>query len=121
MKFLLDVGISPQLGRLLEQDGPMYRYVPDYYSAKSDDAEILMFAAENDEVVLTHDTDFGTLLAFSGLSKPSVVLFRIHHVNAALFYQLISDNWPILCEPLETGALIVLETTSVRIKKLPFR
>jgi predicted nuclease of predicted toxin-antitoxin system len=79
MKFLLDVGITPALGRLLEQDGHSYRYLPDFYSNRTSDESILEIARQNDEIIITHDLDFGTSLAFSGLNKPSVILFRIHH------------------------------------------
>lgn len=93
MKFLLDVGISPALGRLLESNGHTFRYVPDHYSNRSSDKEILEIARQNDETIITHDLDFGTNLAFSGHDKPSVILFRIHHINAELFFKLISENW----------------------------
>ncbi|HEX6137771.1 MAG TPA: DUF5615 family PIN-like protein [Casimicrobiaceae bacterium] len=37
------------------------------------DAEITHFAAANGQVVLTHDLDFGAILAATQRSKPSVV------------------------------------------------
>ena len=47
MKFLLDVGISPRLGALLEQSGHTFRFVPDHYSNRLSDAEILEAARVN--------------------------------------------------------------------------
>lgn len=41
MKFLLDVGISPKLGKLLQADGHTFRYVPHHYSNKLPDSDIL--------------------------------------------------------------------------------
>ncbi|MFN0034610.1 MAG: DUF5615 family PIN-like protein [Saprospiraceae bacterium] len=119
MKFLLDVGISPLLGKLLEAEGHGFRYLPEYFSNKSPDSEILEIALEAGEVVITHDLDFGKLLAFSGQSQPSVILFRIHHINAEVFHTLLLESWEHIAEPLAVGALVVIETESVRVRMLP--
>ena len=119
MKFLLDVGISPQLGKRLTADGHTYRHLPNHYSSKTTDSGILDIAIDNQEVIITHDLDFGTLLAFSQQNRPSVILFRIHHIEPELFYKLISDNWKTIEEPLSTGALVIIETHSIRIRRLP--
>ncbi len=119
MKFLLDVGITPALGRLLESEGHTFRYLPEHYSNKTADIKIIVIALENGEVIITHDLDFGTLLSFSGQSKPSVILFRIHKVNAEVFFQLIKTNWNSIKTPLEIGALVVISLISIRIRQLP--
>lgn len=119
MKFLLDVGITPGLGELLEVDGHTFRYVPHHYSNKLSDYHILEFARQENEVVITHDLDFGKLLAFSGQSAPSVILFRIHQISAEVFYRLLREIWPSIEGPLTRGALIVIEVNSVRIRELP--
>ncbi len=119
MNFLLDVGISPQLGALLELDGHSYRYVPRHFSNRLSDSEILEIARQADEVIITHDLDFGKLLAFSGHATPSVILFRIHHINANIFHALLSTLWPSIEEPLRRGAFIVVEEHAVRIRELP--
>jgi predicted nuclease of predicted toxin-antitoxin system len=69
--------------------------------------------------MITHDLDFGELLAFSRDNKPSVILFRIHYINVLLFYTLIKQNWSTINEPLENGALVVIEENNIRIRKLP--
>lgn len=119
MKFLLDVGITPALGRLLEADGHSFRYLPDFYSNKTTDANILDIARQHGEVALTHDLDFGTLLAFSGQRLPSVILFRLHRISAEVFYQLIRAHWETIERPLQEGAFVVMEASSVRIRMLP--
>ena len=119
MKFLLDVGISPRLGKMLEAREHSYRYLSDYYSGKTTDADILEIAIENDEIVITHDLDFGSLLAFSRKNRPSVILFRIHHIQPELFYSLIMDNWSTIEQPLLEGSLVIIESNSIRIRPLP--
>ncbi|HRI60552.1 MAG TPA: DUF5615 family PIN-like protein [Saprospiraceae bacterium] len=119
MKFLLDVGISPKLGKLLEADGHTFRYFPHHYSNKLPDSEILEIARYEGEVIITHDLDFGKLIAFSRHNHPSIILFRIHHINAEIFYRLLKESWPLIAEPLERGAFVVIEEKSVRIRELP--
>lgn len=119
MKFLLDVGISPRLGELLSNDGHTYRFLPNFYSSKTADTDILQIAIENNEVIIAHDLDFGNLLAFSEQNRPSVILFRIHQIEPNLFYQLISQNWEKMEVPLKNGAFIVIEVHSIRIRQLP--
>ncbi len=121
MKFLLDVGISPRLGLLLEEAGHNFRFVPDHYSNKLPDAEILEIARQNGEVVIAHDLDFGTQLAFSGTALPSVIIFRIHHINPEVFFELILACWESIEIPLTEGALIVIEKASFRIRHLPIK
>ena len=121
MKFLLDVGISPRLGLLLTEAGHSYRFVPDHYSNQITDAEILELALQNEEVIIAHDLDFGTHLAFSGATAPSVIIFRIHHINPGLFFQLIMSCWEVIEAPLNEGAVILIDQTSVRIRPLPIR
>ncbi len=121
MKFLLDVGISPRLGVLLEGEGHTFRFVPDHYSNRLSDTEILEAARQNEEVVIAHDLDFGTQLAFSGSADPSVVIFRIHHINPELFFGLLMAYWEAIEVPLMEGALVLIEQSNVRIRALPIR
>jgi len=92
MKFLLDVHLGRSLSDLLEQDGHSCRLVTDIMDERSSDQTILNEARENEEVILTHDLDFGTLLAFSKTAKPSVIIFRIEKINSLVFYHLIKDH-----------------------------
>ena len=119
MKFLLDVGISPALRRLLEAEGHEIRYLPNHFSNRTPDSGILEIALEAGEVIITHDLDFGKLLAFSQQKLPSVILFRIHHINAKIFHLLILECWEHIAEPLNIGALVVIESGSVRVRTLP--
>ena len=71
-------------------NGHSYRYLPDFYSNKSSDTEIIKIAIENEEVIITHDLDFGFLLAFLGQNRPSVILFRIHHTTPSPMHRYLN-------------------------------
>ncbi|MFD2572787.1 DUF5615 family PIN-like protein [Spirosoma soli] len=92
MKFLLDVNIPPSLRESLKTHGHSYRWVPICMSPTTSDTDIIQEAISTGEVILTHDTDFGTLLSFLGTKEPSVVIFRIDKINALLFFNLLIVN-----------------------------
>ena len=120
MKFLLDVHLGTSLASLLETQGHSCRLVADVADPRSKDEDILELAFKNQEVVLTHDLDFGKLLAFSKQERPSVIIFRIEKISSVVFYQLLMNNWDELNGPLNEGALVIIEPHSIRIRKLPF-
>jgi len=70
MKFLLDVNMPPQLATSLEQLGHKARHASLEGFPKASDFELLEIAKLENEVILTHDLDFGQLLAFTGCQFP---------------------------------------------------
>jgi len=71
MKWLLNMNIPRRLKRFLELAGQECRHVGDIGLEHANDWDIVQEAAQQNEVILTHDLDYGRLLAFSW---PSVVL-----------------------------------------------
>ena len=71
LNFLLDENLPPSLVPLLKEIGYPARHVVETGHINTDDFEILAFAEHSGEVILTHDTDFGALLALHQKSKPS--------------------------------------------------
>src|SRR2546427_933690 len=76
MRFLIDNALSPVLATLLTQAGHDALHVRTIELHRADDIEIFDRAAAEDRIVVSADTDFGTLLATRTVQKPSVIQFR---------------------------------------------
>ena len=84
------------------------------------DEEVFELAENEGLVLVSADTDFGALLALRGVSKPSVVIFRRTSGRRPEDQaKLLLDHMPDLREPLESGSVVVLEETRLRIRTLP--
>jgi len=76
VKFLIDNSLSPLLSEALQTANHDSVHVRDYGLQKSEDEVIFDRAATEDRVVVSADTDFGTILVNRQATRPSVILFR---------------------------------------------
>ncbi|MCS6937273.1 MAG: DUF5615 family PIN-like protein [Candidatus Bipolaricaulota bacterium] len=79
MKFLLNMNVPRALGQSLVSAGHEYRHVGDIGTAQASDVAIMEEAKANHEVIVTHDLDYGHLLAFSSAPSPSVIIFSLRN------------------------------------------
>ncbi len=121
MKFLLDENISPSLAGLLKSIGYDARHVVEVGYNSTPDFKIADFAVSTGEIIITHDTDFGTILALTGNDKPSVILVRWQSITTLRLFQFLENYLLEFEADLEKGCLIVVEDSKVRIRQLPLK
>lgn len=119
MRFLADMGISPQTVEFLREAGYDALHLHEQGLHRLADPAILAKSQQEQRVLLTHDLDFGELVAASGAKLPSVITFRLRNmqpdnVNRHL-QAVISDHHEIL----EQGAAITVTEGRIRVRALP--
>ena len=84
------------------------------------DSEILDYCQADHRIVVSHDTDFGTLLAVCQLTNPSFILFRsADPLTADDVAHMLIDNLPTMAPDLEAGAIITFARRRLRSRRLP--
>ena len=82
MKFLADMGISPHVVEELRKKKHDAVHLMDEGLNRLPDGDILQKARQENRILLTHDLDFGELLAASGGELPIVIIFRLKDMRA---------------------------------------
>ncbi len=110
MNFLIDNALSPVMASYLTENGHFAKHVKDYGMRAAADEAIFKFAEKEDFIVISADTDFGTILALRKKKKPSVVLFR-RNTDRHLIAQskLLLKNLDKIKTVLDQGSIVVFD------------
>lgn len=120
MRFLIDNALSPIVAEGLRQSGHDAVHVRDLGLAAADDVTIFEHADRDQRVIVSADTDFGTILALRKAAYPSVILFRgATPRNSTGQVRLLLANLGEIATVVERGAVVVLEPQRIRVRMLP--
>lgn len=120
MKFLIDNALPPRLASLLIVAGQDAIHVRQYAMQAAQDESILARAGKEDRIVVSADTNFGTLLATRKASRPSFILFRDANLLSAEDYAgVLIPSLPLLELELAGGCVVVFRSGRLRVRKLP--
>ncbi|MBX3111991.1 MAG: DUF5615 family PIN-like protein [Fimbriimonadaceae bacterium] len=119
MRLLLDMNLSPSWVAVLSESGHDTEHWSNIGPGDASDQEVLAYAAQQDRVLLTHDLDFGAILAATGRSRPSVLQIRSHDIDPATSGRSILEAIDWFQAELVQGALVSLDVKGGRARLLP--
>ncbi len=119
MRFLIDNALSPSIAEGLNKTGHDAVHVRDIGMASSTDIVIMNHALHDNRIIVSADTDFGTLLALNEHTKPSFVLFRRSDKRPSTLLMQLQANLGQVEKDLEKGAVVVIEDRRIRVRRLP--
>ena len=120
MKFVVDMNLSPQWVDYFNDRGHDAIHWSSIGSAEALDSEIMEWARDHHRVVLTSDLDFGTILALTGSSKPSVVQLRSDATLPVHVGSVVIEAVEQAKSDLLSGALLTVDMAQPRLRILPF-
>ncbi|MGH7135303.1 MAG: DUF5615 family PIN-like protein [Pirellulales bacterium] len=119
LQIVVDMNLSPEwIPHLIQRGWPAVHWST-VGDPRADDPTILRWALANKHIVFTHDLDFGTILALTHATGPSVLQVRGEnilpmHMGTMVFAALHQHE-----AALESGALVVVDVRRSRIRVLP--
>ena len=95
MRFLADMGISPGIVLWLRVNEHDAVHLHEEGLGRLPDIEILEKARIENRIVLTHDLDFGELMAFSHQNQPSVIIFRLRDMRKSMVSHMVCLSFAV--------------------------
>jgi predicted nuclease of predicted toxin-antitoxin system len=119
LAILVDMNLSPDWVPFLVGHGQAAVHWSTVGDARALDPELVDWARANNHVILTHDLDFGAILAQIHAAGPSVVLIRNQDTLVATIGLAVIAALHQCEADLLAGALVVVEPAHRRVRILP--
>jgi predicted nuclease of predicted toxin-antitoxin system len=85
------------------------------------DSEILLYVRDLEAILLTHDLDFGAILARTQATSPSVVQLRGQDLDPQRSAPLVLEAIELCQSDLRSGALLTVDVRKRTARVLPLR
>ena len=121
MRLLIDMNLSPRWVDALATAGIEATHWSSIGPLNAPDVQIMAHARAGNWTVLTHDLDFGAILAATQGDKPSVVQIRADDVSPDAIGPHVVAALQQMAAELEAGALLTVDPTRTRLRVLPLR
>lgn len=120
LKFVVDMNLSPEWVPVLLGDGWQAIHWSTIGDPRATDTSIMKWAVANTHVVFTHDLDFGTTLALTRATAPSVLQIRTQNLLPEAVGHIVLSAVRTYEQELAAGAIVVVEIARSRVRVLPF-
>jgi predicted nuclease of predicted toxin-antitoxin system len=119
MRIVVDMNLSPDWCAALVAAGHDAIHRFQVGDPTAPDPVIMDWALAQHRVVLTHDLDFGALLAFTSAPGPSVIQVRAQDTMSSALVSTVLAALAQFQTELSTGALVVVQPGTMRARVLP--
>ena len=119
IRFLLDMGLARSTAEFLRSLGHDAIHLRDEGLQRLPDDRIVTKAQVEGRTIITHDLDFGRIVALSGDNVPSIVTLRLTDMTPARVNDALRAFLDDASRSLEGGALVTITDGGIRIRTLP--
>lgn len=119
MSFLVDMPVSPEVARWLNEKGYDSVHASKIGLSSSKDKEIIEVARKQNRIIITADLDFPRILALSYATNPGIVLFRGGNYSESEMLSLITRVIEKFPESELVNSICVVDKKRIRRLKLP--
>lgn len=119
IKLVVDVGLPPAWVDVFAKHGWPAVHWSDVGDPRAKDRVVVAWAREHQHVVFTHDLDFGTLLALTQASGPSVVQVRSQDVLPTHLEDVVVRAIRDYQHELLKGAIVTVDEARGKVRMLP--
>lgn len=119
MKFLLDMGLAQSTARFLRDLGHDAIHLRDEGLQRLLDEDIIEMAQEEGRIIITHDLDFGRIIALSRRKLPSLITLRLSDMRPIFVNECLVYVLEHCAVDLANGAMISVTDQAVRVRRLP--
>jgi predicted nuclease of predicted toxin-antitoxin system len=119
VRIIIDINLAPRWAEFLSANGFEATHWSTVGSVTASDEEIMRHAVRDGAIVLTHDLDFGAILAASGGKGPSVVQIRADNIGVQAIGMHVVTALHQSVDELVVGALMTIEPGRLRLTLLP--
>jgi predicted nuclease of predicted toxin-antitoxin system len=119
IRFLLDMGLARSTAEFLRSLGHDAVHLRDEGLQRLSDERIVLKAKDEGRTIITHDLDFGRIVALSGDSVPSIVTLRLTDMTPSRVNNALRTVLDDAALSLEGGALVTVTDGGIRVRTLP--
>lgn len=119
MQVLVDCCLNPGWVDVLERAGHKAVHWRSIGALDATDEQIFDWATIYDHIVLTHDLDFGALLASRKTSAPSLIQIRAQSHLPRIVGTVVVGALAQFADELAAGAIVTVDTVRAKVRLLP--
>lgn len=119
IRFLLDMGLAQSSAEFLRSRGHDAVHLRDQGLERLPDDQIVAKALDEKRTIITHDLDFGRIVALSGDAVPSIVTLRLTNMTPTRVNTALEAVLNEAAESVDRGALVTVTDRGIRVRTLP--